>query len=114
MQNGPLTGLRVVEVTQGATGAFCAMQLADLGADVVKVEALEGDKTRALAHRRAMDLRSSSSGSTGTSGVQLWTSPQRKDKRSFDGWRREPIFFWRTWVLTGLSNSLLTMKRSLG
>ena len=48
MQNGPLTGLRVVEVTQGATGAFCAMQLADLGADVVKVEALEGDKTRGI------------------------------------------------------------------
>src|SRR5947209_9124225 len=36
--NHPLTGIRVVEVGIYMAGPFCAMQLADLGADVVKVE----------------------------------------------------------------------------
>jgi crotonobetainyl-CoA:carnitine CoA-transferase CaiB-like acyl-CoA transferase len=36
--NPPLTGLRVVEVGNYMAGPFCGMHLADLGADVVKVE----------------------------------------------------------------------------
>jgi crotonobetainyl-CoA:carnitine CoA-transferase CaiB-like acyl-CoA transferase len=39
---GPLAGLRVLEFGQIAAGPFCAMLLADLGADVVKVEKPEG------------------------------------------------------------------------
>ncbi|MDQ6743761.1 MAG: CoA transferase, partial [Candidatus Dormibacteraeota bacterium] len=34
----PLAGVRVLEVGNYMAGPFCAMQLADLGADVVKVE----------------------------------------------------------------------------
>jgi len=39
---GPLAGLRVLEFGQIAAGPFCAMLLADLGADVVKVEKPDG------------------------------------------------------------------------
>jgi crotonobetainyl-CoA:carnitine CoA-transferase CaiB-like acyl-CoA transferase len=38
----PLTGLRVIEVGIYMAGPFCAMQLADLGADVIKVENPDG------------------------------------------------------------------------
>jgi crotonobetainyl-CoA:carnitine CoA-transferase CaiB-like acyl-CoA transferase len=43
-----LAGLRVLDVTQFMAGPFCAMLLADLGADVVKVEPPSGDSTRQM------------------------------------------------------------------
>lgn len=43
----PLGGLRVLDVT-GRTGAYCGKILADLGADVLKVELPTGDRMRTL------------------------------------------------------------------
>lgn len=42
----PLSNIRVVEFCQVAAGPFCGMLLADMGADVVKVEAPGGDTMR--------------------------------------------------------------------
>ena len=44
----PLTGLRVVEFSHMVMGPTCGIVLADIGADVVKVEPIEGDRTRHL------------------------------------------------------------------
>ncbi|TAG78510.1 MAG: CoA transferase, partial [Burkholderiales bacterium] len=44
----PLSGLRVVEFTHMVMGPTCGMVLADLGAEVIKVEPVEGDRTRHL------------------------------------------------------------------
>lgn len=44
----PLEGLRVIEFTHMVMGPTCGMVLADMGAEVIKVEPIEGDRTRHL------------------------------------------------------------------
>lgn len=44
----PYAGIRVVEFTHMVMGPTCGMVLADLGAEVIKVEPLAGDNTRRL------------------------------------------------------------------
>jgi crotonobetainyl-CoA:carnitine CoA-transferase CaiB-like acyl-CoA transferase len=44
----PLDGIRVIEFAHMVMGPSCGLVLADLGAEVIKVEPLEGDNTRRL------------------------------------------------------------------
>ena len=46
--NLPYTGIRVVEFTHMVMGPTCGLLLGDLGAEVIKVEPVEGDATRRL------------------------------------------------------------------
>ncbi|HEX9259019.1 MAG TPA: CoA transferase, partial [Acidimicrobiales bacterium] len=50
---GPLHGFTIIEATQMVSGPLAAMVLADLGADVVKIEQPDGgDRYRYLGDRR--------------------------------------------------------------
>lgn len=66
-----LDGVRVLDVTQVMAGPFCAMQLCDMGADVIKVEPPAGDSTRRMAGAIGADSASFNAVNRGKRGIVL-------------------------------------------
>ncbi|MCW5747327.1 MAG: CoA transferase [Alphaproteobacteria bacterium] len=68
----PFAGLKVVDLSQGIAGPYCAMMLAQYGADVIKVESIgEGDWARALGVRYGDHTAFSIIGNLGKRSVAL-------------------------------------------
>lgn len=68
-QRGPLTGVRVLDLSRFIAGPYCAMLLGDLGADVVKVESRgKGENSRSFFPQYE--------------GESLYTAALNRNKRS--------------------------------
>ena len=48
MARGPLDGIRIIELSEWVSGPYCGKLLAELGAEVTKVETPVGDPARRL------------------------------------------------------------------
>jgi CoA:oxalate CoA-transferase len=72
--SGPLTGVRIVEITMFQQGPIAGTRLADLGADVIKVEPKEGDPARGF-----MRLIGAT---TGLKGNNYYFESNNRNKRS--------------------------------
>lgn len=66
-----LAGLRVLDCTQVMAGPFCALQLSDMGADVIKVEPPGGDSSRRMAGAHGTDSAAFNAVNRGKRGVVL-------------------------------------------
>ena len=66
-----LEGIRVLDITQFLAGPFCTMILADLGADVIKIEPPGGDSTRQMPGAVATDSPSFNAVNRGKRGIVL-------------------------------------------
>src|SRR5262245_2867711 len=66
-----LDGIRVLDITQVMAGPFCAMQLCDMGSDVIKVEPPEGDSTRRMSGAVGSDSAAFNAVNRGKRGIVL-------------------------------------------
>ena len=70
--DAPFAGLKVIDVSQGIAGPYCAMLLAQYGAKVIKVERIgEGDWARTLGTRYGNHSAYSIIGNLGKRAIAL-------------------------------------------
>ena len=86
----------MLDVTQVMAGPFCAMQLCDMGADVIKVEPPEGDPTRQMAGATGTDSAGFNAVNRGKRGIVLDLKSAARQRRVSTAARAAPTSSSRT------------------
>ena len=73
---GPLAGVRVVDITAMVMGPYSTQIMADMGADVIKIEPPEGDGTRYISVGPAPGIGATPRGRP--FGSRKWSKRRRK------------------------------------
>jgi crotonobetainyl-CoA:carnitine CoA-transferase CaiB-like acyl-CoA transferase len=80
MTEGPLAGIKVLEFSQIIAAPFCGMHLADMGAEVIKFEPIEGEPWRVFVELVPKESRTFASLNRGKKGVALdMTRPEARE-----------------------------------
>ncbi len=106
---GPLAGLRVVELAEGIAGPYAGKLLADYGADVVKVESEDGDRSRRVGP--FPDAVADPDAPIGDDLEQSATFLHlNTNKRSVvaDGALRDELFGWADIIISSRSDSAVS------
>jgi CoA:oxalate CoA-transferase len=98
MGAGPLSGIRVIEVCHMLAGPYCGMLLADLGAEVVKVETGAGDIAR-------------SAGTHAIDGHNVYFASLNRNKKSVILDLADPASRKKFEALVATSHALITNLR---
>jgi len=104
---GPLAGVRVLELSTVLAGPYCSMVLADLGADVIKVEPAGGDATRGYGPPWVETF-------DGSERVAAYFLSVNRNKRSIRLNLRRPEAIEILWRLIGRSDVLVENFRPGG
>ncbi|OAD66718.1 hypothetical protein PHYBLDRAFT_178412 [Phycomyces blakesleeanus NRRL 1555(-)] len=90
-EQGPLVGIRVLDLTRVLAGPYCTMMLGDLGAEIIKIEHPKGDDTRAWGPPYAQSVHDLGDGVEGESAYFLCANRNKKsvtvNMKSEDGQR---------------------------
>lgn len=91
-RTGPLSDVRVLDLTQALAGPYCTMLLADLGADVIKVEPPNGDMSRSMgphpADRKGCDYGGYFASVNRNKRSIVLDIKAEADRATFFGWSR--------------------------
>ena len=83
LPDGPLSGIRVLDLTSMISGPIATMMLADQGADVIKIEALSGDLVRGAGPNRS-----------GITSTFISANRSKRSHRSGFVWNDGAHHFW--------------------
>ena len=53
----PLTGIKVLDFSRAQQGPYCTVMLSDMGAEILKVEPIEGESGRGIGEEGQMGIR---------------------------------------------------------